>query len=142
MVLDFSKTFENIQNDKAKKAIICQCALESFIAVTQEINSILLILKNENVTPNEFIEYVENSTDQITPYLLKSLTGVHGKNLTSVSRQLSKDLAKQSQLTLEELKELSKKEKEIGAEYFMECDPLITQRMNKYMVELLKMDSI
>lgn len=142
MIIDFSERLESSQNNRLKNELICQCLLESFIAATQEINSILIILKNENISPSVFVEYVEKNTDRATPHLLERLTGIQGKNLLNLSKKLNSDLAKLPQLSSEELKELSKKEKSIGADYFMESNPIIVQKMNKYMVELLEMDSI
>lgn len=142
MIINFSEKLESVQNDKLRKAIICQCALDSFIAVTQEINSILMILKNEGITPNEFVEYVENDTNQITARLLQRLAEIQGGNLVSMSKKLREDLAEQPQLTEEELKVLSKKQREIGVDYFIDNETIISQKLNKHIVELLEMDSI
>ena len=142
MIINFSEKLESVQNGKRKKAIVCQCALDSFIAVTQEINSILMILKNEDITPNEFVEYVENDTDQITARLLQRLAEIQGGNLVSMSKKLREDMAEQPQLTEDELKALSKKQREIGVDYFIDNETIISQKLNKHIVELLEMDSI
>ena len=142
MIIDFSEKLESVQNEKLKRAIICQCALDSFIAVTQEINSILAVLKNEEIAPNELIEYVENKTDRMTPYLLERLTKIHGDNLLRMSEKLNKDLTKYPRLSTEESIELLEKEKELSVDYFMKCNPIISQKLDKYVVELLEKDSI
>ena len=142
MVVNFCEKLQSVKDDRRKREIICQCALDSFVAVTQEVNSILIILKNEGITPNEFIEYVENDTDRVTPLLLQRLTKTHGGNLLSMSEKLDKDLAGQIQLSGEEISILSKREREIGADYFVENNPIISQKLDKYMHELLGMDSI
>ena len=142
MIIDFSKRLRSIQDDKQKREIVCKCALDSFIAATQEINSILIILKNEGITPNEFVEYVENDTDQITARLLQRLAEIQGGNLVSMSKKLREDLAKQPQLAEDELKALSKKQREIGVDYFIDNETIISQKLNKHIVELLEMDSI
>lgn len=142
MIIDFSKKLESIQNDKRRKEIVCKCALDSFIAVTQEINSILMVLKNEGVTPIEFVEYVETSSGRIAPRMLQRLAKVHGGNLLEVSKKLEKDLAKQPRLSGEEIGALRKQEKEIGADYFMENEPIIVKKLNDYLIELLEMDGI
>ena len=142
MIIDFSNKLQSIQDDKQRKGIVCKCALDSFIAVTQEINSILMILKNEGVAPIEFVEYVETSSGRIAPRMLQRLAKVHGGNLLEVSKKLEKDLAKQPRLTGEEISALRKQEKEIGADYFMENEPIIVKKLNDYLIELLEMDSI
>lgn len=142
MIVDFSKKIQSIQDGKRKREIVCQCALDSFMAVTQEVNSILIVLKNEGITPNEFIEYVENDTDRVTPRLLQRLAKTQGGNLLSMSEKLDNDLAGQMQLSGEEISILSKREREIGADYFVENNPIISQKLDKYMHELMEMDSI
>ena len=42
MIINFSEKLESVQNDKLKKAIVCQRARDSFIAVTQEIAVMML----------------------------------------------------------------------------------------------------
>lgn len=142
MIINFSEKLESVQNGKLKKAIVCQCARDSFIAVTQEINSILIILKNEGITPSEFVEFVENDADQITARLLQRLADIQGGNLVSMSKKLEEDLSKQPQLTEGESKILAKKQREIGADYFIDNETIISQKLNKHIVELLEMDSI
>ena len=142
MIIDFSNKLQSIQEDTQRKGNVCTCALDSFIAVTQEINSILMILKNEGVAPIEFVEYVETSSGRIAPRMLQRLAKVHGGNLLEVSKKLEKDLAKQPRLTGEEISALRKQEKEIGADYFMENEPIIVKKLNDYLIELLEMDSI
>ena len=142
MIVDFSNKLQSIQDDKQRKEIVCKCARDSFIAVTQEINSILMILKNEGIAPIEFVEYVENSSGRIAPRMLQRLAKVHGGNLLELSKKLEKDLAKQPRLSGEEISALSKQEKEIGADYFIENEPIIVKKLNDYLIELLEMDSI
>lgn len=142
MIIDFSEKLESIQNDKRKKEIVCQCVIESFIAVTQEVNSILMILKSEGINPNDIAYFVENNTDRITPRLLQKLTDVQGNNLVRLSKKLKKDLAKHPQLTQDEIEILDKMEREIGAEYFVNNETIICQKLDKYLTELLEMDSI
>jgi len=142
MIIDFSEKLESIQNDKRKKEIVCQCVIESFIAVTQEVNSILMILKSEGINPNDIAYFVENNTDRITPRLLQKLTDVQGNNLVRLSKKLKKDLAKHPQLTQDEIEILDKMEREIGAEYFLNNETIISQKLDKYLTELLEMDSI
>jgi len=142
MIIDFSNKLQSIQDDKQRRKIVCKCAFDSFIAVTQEINSILVILKNEGVTPIEFVEYVETSSGRIAPRMLQRLAKIQGGNLLEVSKKLEKDLAKQPRLTGEEISALRKQEKEIGADYFMENEPIIVKKLNDYLIELLEMDSI
>lgn len=142
MIIDFSEKLESIQNDKRKKEIVCQCVIESFIAVTQEVNSILMILKSEGINPNDIAYFVENNTDRITPRLLQKLTDVQGNNLVRLSKKLKKDLAKHPQLTQDEIEILDKMEREIGAEYFLNNETIISRKLDKYLTELLEMDSI
>ena len=142
MIIDFSEKLESIQNDKRKKEIVCQCVIESFIAVTQEVNSILMILKSEGINPNDIAYFVENNTDRITPGLLQKLTDVQGNNLVRLSKKLKKDLAKHPQLTQDEIEILDKMEREIGAEYFLNNETIISRKLDKYLTELLEMDSI
>lgn len=142
MIINFSEKLESIQNDKRKKEIVCQCAIESFIAVTQEVNSILMILKSEGINPNDIACFVENNTDRITPRLLQKLTDVQGNNLVRLSKKLKKDLAKHPQLTQDEIEILDKMEREIGAEYFLNNETIISRKLDKYLTELLEMDSI
>lgn len=142
MIIDFSEKLESIQNDKRKKEIVCQCVIESFIAVTQEVNSILMILKSEGINLNDIAYFVENNTDRITPRLLQKLTDVQGNNLVRLSKKLKKDLAKHPQLTQDEIEILDKMEREIGAEYFLNNETIISQKLDKYLTELLEMDSI
>ena len=134
--------FQAVKDSRHKKEIISKCALDSFIAATQEINSILMILKNEGITPNEFIKYVEDSSGRLDAPLLQKLAKLHGGNLLAMSEQLEKDLAKQTPLSREELKELGRKERGLSADYFAKCDPIIIQKMCGCMDELLEMDSI
>lgn len=142
MIINFSEKLESIQNDKRKKEIVCQCVIESFIAVTQEVNSILMILKSEGINPNDIAYFVENNTDRITPRLLQKLTDVQGNNLVRLSKKLKKDLAKHPQLTQDEIEILDKMEREIGVEYFLNNETIISQKLDKYLTELLEMDSI
>lgn len=142
MVVDFCEKLQSVKDDRRRREIICQCALDSFIAITQEVNSILIILKNEGITPNKFVEYVENDTDRVTPRLLQRLAKTHGGNLLSMSEKLDKDLAGKMQLSEEEISILSKQEREIGADYFVESNPIISQKLDKYMHELMEIDSI
>ena len=142
MILDYSERLRVIQDSKAKNDIICQCALDSFVAATQEINSILMILKNEGVTPNDFVKYVENRSGRVTPRLLQRLASVQGNNLLSMSEKLDKDLEKQPKLSADERKELRAREKNIGVDYFMNNDPIITQKLSGRLDELLEADSI
>ena len=142
MVVNFCEKLQSVKDGRRKREIIRQCALDSFVAVTQEVNSILIILKNEGITPNEFVEYVENDTDQITARLLQRLAEIQGGNLVSMSKKLREDLAKQPQLAEDELKALSKKQREIGVDYFIDNETIISQKLNKHIVELLEMDSI
>ena len=142
MIINFSEKLESIQNDKRKKEIVCQCVIESFIAVTQEVNSILMILKSEGINPNDIAYFVENNTDRITPRLLQKLTDVQGNNLVRLSKKLKKDLAKHPQLTQDEIEILDKMEREIGAEYFLNNETIISRKLDKYLTELLEMDSI
>lgn len=142
MIINFSEKLESIQNDKRKKEIVCQCVIESFIAVTQEVNSILMILKSEGINPNDIAYFVENNTDRITPRLLQKLTDVQGNNLVRLSKKLKKDLAKHPQLTQDEIEILDKMEREIGAEYFLNNETIISQKLDKYLTELLEIDSI
>ena len=142
MVVNFCEKLQSVKDGRRKREIICQCALDSFVAVTQEVNSILIILKNEGITPNEFVEYVENDTAQITARLLQRLAEIQGGNLVSMSKKLREDLAKQPQLAEDELKALSKKQREIGVDYFIDNETIISQKLNKHIVELLEMDSI
>lgn len=142
MIINFSEKLESIQNDKRKKEIVCQCVIESFIAVTQEVNSILMILKSEGINPNDIAYFVENNTDRITPRLLQKLTDVQGNNLVRLSKKLKKDLAKHPQLTQDEIEIFDKMEREIGAEYFLNNETIISRKLDKYLTELLEMDSI
>ena len=142
MIINFSEKLESIQNDKRKKEILNQCILKSFIAVTQEVNSILMIMKNENISGADFLEYVEHNTENIQPHLLQRLTEIQGGNLVKLAKALKCDLRKQPQLSKEEIMAIGKQEKVIGADYFMNNDPIIVQNINDYIVELLEMDSI
>ena len=90
----------------------------------------------------EFVEYVETSSGRIAPRMLQRLAKVHGGNLLEVSKKLEKDLAKQPRLSGEEIGALRKQEKEIGADYFMENEPIIVKKLNDYLIELLEMDGI
>lgn len=142
MVVNFCEKLQSVKDDRRKREIICQCALDSFVAVTQEVNSILMILKSEGINPNDIAYFVENNTDRITPRLLQKLTDVQGNNLVRLSKKLKKDLAKHPQLTQDEIMILDKMEREIGAEYFLNNETIISRKLDKYLIELLEMDSI
>ena len=80
MIIDFSEKLESIQNDKRKKEIVCQCVIESFIAVTQEVNSILMILKSEGINPNDIAYFVEGALILLLvkdPKTVPSLAALH-----------------------------------------------------------------
>ena len=73
---------------------------------------------------------------------MQILLKIHGGNFATVSSKLEKDISDKMVLSEEEKMKLGSIYKSIGVKYFLEQNPIIQQKMNAHLKELLELDSI
>lgn len=113
-----------------------EAGLEALMQITQEINIVLQVWKQDGISINKTLDRLKDKTGNEYFYMLSSLCTLHGKNLLNIAGALTE---KTAPISMERREELEKKIHEMPLQYWEQS--IMMKTLEKYIETLDELDT-